>query len=115
MIFYHGENHANPEKAALYCRLFPALVADWRRAWGRPDLPFLCFLDGKSSGFEVAGADGVYHVATSEIHDDTLVVSSPEVATPVAIRYAWRDTPEVSLYNAATLPASPFRAAHWAM
>jgi sialate O-acetylesterase len=41
IIFYHGENHANPEKASLYHRLFSALIADWRRAWQRPDLPFL--------------------------------------------------------------------------
>lgn len=41
VIFYHGESHANPEKAALYPRLFRALIADWRRAWKRTDLPFL--------------------------------------------------------------------------
>lgn len=209
VIFYQGESDANPEKAPLYGRVFPALIADWRQAWGRADLPFiyvqianhrritweaLCevrevqrqalaiphtgmavaidvgdvgdvhcqnkqeiarrlaliaraqvygetleysgpvvdqvtfaghhvhvtfthaeglhFLDGKALGLEVAGADGVYHVATGEIQANKLIVRSAEVPTPVAIRYAWRDTPEVSLYNAAKLPASPFRAGH---
>jgi sialate O-acetylesterase len=208
IIFYHGENHANPEKAPLYDRLFPALITDWRRAWQRPNLPFLyvqlanhrrttwealcevreaqrqalaiphtgmavaidvgdvsdvhcknkqeiarrlaliaraqvygealeysgpvvdtvtfaenqvqvtfthadslCFQDGKALGLEVAGADGVYHVATGEIQGNKLLVSSLDVSAPASIRYAWRDTPEVSLFNAAKLPASPFRAA----
>ena len=70
----------------------------------------LCFSDGKALGFEVAGADDVYHTATGVIQGNKVVVSSPEVAAPTAVRYAWRDTPEVSLYNAAKLPASPFRA-----
>ncbi len=206
VIFYQGENHANPEKAPLYYRLFPALIADWRRAWGQPDMPFLfvqlanhrrvtwealcevreaqrqaaaiphtgmavaidvgdvgdvhcknkqeiarrlaliarvqvygerleysgpsvdtvtfldekvhvtfthadglSFADGKASGFEVAGADGTYHQATGVIQGNQISISSAEVPAPAAIRYAWRDTPEVSLYNAANLPASPFR------
>jgi sialate O-acetylesterase len=71
----------------------------------------LCFQDGKALGLEVAGADGVYHVATGEIQGNKLLVSSLDVSAPASIRYAWRDTPEVSLFNAAKLPASPFRAA----
>ena len=207
VIFYQGESDANPEMAPRYGRMFPALIADWRRAFGREDLPFfyvqlanhrrtaweaLCevreaqrqalavphtgmavaidvgdvgdvhcknkqeiarrlaliarakvyneklehsgpvadavtfagqqvqvtfthaeglrFTEGKALGFEVAGGDGVYHVASGEIQENKLVVSSPDVSEPTAIRYAWRDTPEVSLSNSAGLPASPFRA-----
>jgi hypothetical protein len=40
-------------------------------------------------------------------------VSSPEVAQPVAIRYAWKDWPDYSLANGAGLPASPFRTDDW--
>ena len=69
----------------------------------------LSFADGKASGFEVAGADGTYHQATGVIQGNQISISSAEVPAPAAIRYAWRDTPEVSLYNAANLPASPFR------
>jgi sialate O-acetylesterase len=37
------------------------------------------------------------------------MVSSPAVAAPVAVRYAWEDDPITSLRNKEGLPASPFR------
>lgn len=49
--------------------------------------------------------------ADAKIEGETVVVSSPHVSQPVAVRYAWLDNPEgCNLYNAAGLPASPFRA-----
>jgi len=39
VIFYQGES--NVERADKYRTLFPLLIADWRKAWNRPDLPFL--------------------------------------------------------------------------
>lgn len=39
VIFYQGES--NVERADKYRKLFPLLIADWRKAWNRPDLPFL--------------------------------------------------------------------------
>ncbi|MEI6500137.1 MAG: sialate O-acetylesterase, partial [Armatimonadota bacterium] len=44
---------------------------------------------------------------------DTVVVYSRKVASPVAVRYAWGDNPRCNLYNAADLPASPFRTDEW--
>jgi sialate O-acetylesterase len=44
---------------------------------------------------------------------DTVVVSSPKVKAPVAVRYGWADNPEASLYNRADLPATPFRTDAW--
>lgn len=38
-IWYQGEANANNPK--LYQVLFPALIKDWRRAWGCGDFPFL--------------------------------------------------------------------------
>jgi sialate O-acetylesterase len=38
-----------------------------------------------------------------------VVVSSPEVLEPVAVRYGWSDFPIVNLWNKNGLPASPFR------
>ena len=64
---------------------------------------------GPLTGFTVAGADKVFHPAVAEIKDDTVVISSPEVPQPAAVRYAWANVPEGNLYNAAGLPASPFR------
>ncbi len=37
-IWYQGESNA--ARAAEYRTLFPALIRDWRREWGRADLPF---------------------------------------------------------------------------
>jgi len=63
----------------------------------------------KGSGFTAAGTDGVFKPATVAIDGDTLVVSSPDVAAPVAVRYGWEDDPITSLRNKEGLPASPFR------
>ena len=66
--------------------------------------------DGPLKWFAVAGADGKFVSAEAKIEDDVVVVSSPEVSTPVAVRYAWDNYPEgCNLYNAAGLPAAPFR------
>ncbi|MBD3241982.1 MAG: 9-O-acetylesterase [Chitinivibrionales bacterium] len=37
-IWYQGE--ANAGRAYQYRKLLPAMIGDWRRAWGREDLPF---------------------------------------------------------------------------
>jgi sialate O-acetylesterase len=62
---------------------------------------------------EVAGTDKVFHAATAIILDKELLVSSPDVAWPVAVRYAWSNAPEANLYNEAGLPAVPFRTDNW--
>ena len=49
------------------------------------------------------------------IDGEAVVVSSPEVTQPVAVRYAWADNPEATLRNGAGLPASPFRTDDWPM
>ena len=60
-------------------------------------------------GFEIAGPDGRYVPAEGRIEGATVVVSNAAVPAPRAVRYGWADNPRVSLYNAAGLPASPFR------
>jgi sialate O-acetylesterase len=67
----------------------------------------------KVKGFTVAGADKRFVPAEARVEGNTVVVSSPEVSKPVAVRYAWKDNPEVSLYNAAGLPMVPFRTDDW--
>jgi sialate O-acetylesterase len=64
-------------------------------------------------GFSVAGADKKFHRAVARIEGDSVVVSSTEVETPVAVRYAWADSPECNLFNREGLPASPFRTDDW--
>jgi len=63
--------------------------------------------------FEVAGADRQFHPAGAVIAGDTLLVQSPQVTAPVAVRYAWRNAPDANLYNGAGLPACPFRSDDW--
>ncbi|MDR3699325.1 MAG: sialate O-acetylesterase [Candidatus Sulfopaludibacter sp.] len=61
------------------------------------------------TGFTIAGADGKFVPADARIEGATIVVSSTEVASPVAVRYAWADDPVCNLINQAGLPAGPFR------
>ncbi len=65
--------------------------------------------DGDLKGFTIAGADAQFVPATAKIDGDTIVVSSPSVAKPVAVRYGWANTPDVNLFNKEGLPAPPFR------
>jgi sialate O-acetylesterase len=65
------------------------------------------------SGFAIAGADRRFHWATAAIDGVSVVVSSPEVPAPVAVRYAWGDSPHCNLFNKDGLPASPFRTDNW--
>jgi sialate O-acetylesterase len=64
-------------------------------------------------GFTIAGADKKFHRATARIEGSSVVVSSPEVDVPVAVRYAWADSPQCNLFNGEGLPASPFRTDDW--
>lgn len=213
-IWYQGESNA--DRAYQYRRLFPAMIKDWRQAWGQGDFPFyfvqlanytarseqpkatdawaelreaqlmtlalpatgmaviidigdandihpknkqdvgvrlalialaksygkeiaysgpiysgmeargseivlrfdhadggLVAKDGPLVGFAVAGDDQVWAWADARIEGDTVVVNTPNVPTPVAVRYAWQANPACNLYNGAGLPASPFRTDDW--
>jgi len=70
--------------------------------------------DGPLKWFQIAGADQMFVDADAKIEGDSVLVSSPQVPAPVAVRYAWDDYPEgANLYNAAGLPAAPFRTDTW--
>jgi len=212
-IWYQGESNAGA--AYQYRTLFPTLIRDWRRAWGRGDFPFLFVqlanfmaraaepgdsawaelreaqaltlalprtgmavaidigeandihpkdkqdvglrlarwaladtygrplvtsgplfdslavegaalrlrfrhaaglrsADGRAPhGFAVAGPDRRWRWAEARVVGETLLVSTPAVPKPVAVRYAWGDNPEATLQNGEGLPASPFRSDDW--
>jgi sialate O-acetylesterase len=62
--------------------------------------------------FEVAGADGVRHIADAQIVDDTVVVSSPDEPAPVTVTHVWTDQYwplSGALYNTDMLPAPVFK------
>ena len=65
--------------------------------------------------FAIAGADRKFVWGDAKINGLTVVVvSSPQVPKPVAVRYAWDINPDgCNLFNSAGLPASPFRTDDW--
>lgn len=71
--------------------------------------------DGKLTGFAIAGEDKKFVWATAKIQDGTILVYSPDVPNPVAVRYAWDINPVCNLYNGVGLPAVPFRTDDWPM
>ncbi len=68
---------------------------------------------GPLKGFALAGEDRRFVWADARIEGDTVIVSSPKISKPVAVRYGWADNPIANLYNKAGLPASPFRTDDW--
>ena len=68
---------------------------------------------GKLKGFAIAGEDKKFVWADAAVEGDHIIVTSPEVKEPVAVRYAWADNPECNLVNDTGLPASPFRTDEW--
>ncbi len=65
--------------------------------------------------FEIAGEDKVFHPGTIKISKMKIQVWSPEVKTPVAVRYAYRNFQKSDgfIYNTAGLPLCPFRTDSW--
>ncbi|KFF04738.1 sialate O-acetylesterase [Flavobacterium reichenbachii] len=67
-------------------------------------------------GFEIAGADKVFHVAKAIIQNNKIIVSSENVKNPVAVHYGWADDDTaINLFNKEKFPASPFRTDNWEM
>ncbi len=71
-------------------------------------------VDGKLKRFAIAGKDKKWHWAEAKIDGNSIVLNSPKVAAPVAVRYAYSMNPEgANLYNKQGIPASPFRTDQW--
>lgn len=69
--------------------------------------------DGKSPDwFEIAGEDGRFHPAAAIVEGGEVVVSSPQVAAPKLVRFAWHEAATPNLVNGVGLPAVPFRSGH---
>ena len=60
-------------------------------------------------GFEIAGGDGKFLEANTEVDNGSVLVWKDGLAEPAAVRYAWDNNPVCSLFNKEGLPASPFR------
>lgn len=69
--------------------------------------------DPSAGSFELAGTDKVFHPAVAAMEGETVVVTSEKVSQPVAVRYAWKNNPQVILFGKGRLPAAPFRSDSW--
>lgn len=115
---------------------YQALVKDYGMKGIDPDSPMyesvtfengqavLTFkVDGKGlspiavnlEGFEIAGADKVFHPAQAHVQgwNNKVVVSSPDVKEPAAVRYCFRNWGIGTLFNNYGIPAGPFRTDNW--
>jgi len=73
-------------------------------------------------GFAIAGEDHKFVWAKAKIFpattttkplQDSVILTAEGVEKPVAVRYAWANSPSVNLVNKAGLPAVPFRTDDW--
>ena len=64
-------------------------------------------------GFIIAGPDRRFYPATAYTENGRVVVSSPSVPHPIAVRYAWADNPECNLSTPSRLMVAPFRTDDW--
>jgi sialate O-acetylesterase len=67
----------------------------------------------KILGFTIAGADRKFVPAEAKAQADSVLVWNDQVPAPVAVRYGWKNNPDVNLYSEDGLPAAPFRTDDW--
>lgn len=67
------------------------------------------FIIGEESRTSDGKPDKKFAWADARIEGNTVVLSSELIKNPTTARYAWANNPPTNLYNAADLPAVPFR------
>lgn len=68
---------------------------------------------GCLQGFSIAGEDKTFHWAQAQLKGNQVIVWSPNVTHPIAVRYNWENNPDGNLYNKDGLPACLFRTDNW--
>lgn len=65
--------------------------------------------------FEIAGSDRVFHTAQAivDLKSKRLTVWNDSIQQPVAVRYAFRNYAEASLFDYYGMPVAPFRTDDW--
>ncbi len=62
----------------------------------------------------IAGEDKKFIWADAVIEGNKVIVSNKNIKDPIAVRYAWADSPvDANLYNSNGYPATPFRTDDW--
>lgn len=67
----------------------------------------------KLTTFEIAGEDKIFYPAKTKLRRKSVIVWSPEVKKPVAVRYAFKDFVVGELFGTDGLPVSSFRTDNW--
>ena len=70
-------------------------------------------LKGEKYEFEAEKGRAERAATVAVIQRETVIVRSPQVPQPVAVRYAWTNAPVAALRSRAGLPAAPFRTDDW--
>ncbi len=65
------------------------------------------------SGFEIAGQNKIFYPANAYLRTKSVVLSSPRVEKPVAVRYCFKDFVVGTLFGTDGLPVSSFRSDDW--
>lgn len=108
-----SEACAAPEFYQLRIEASRAIVT-MRPTWGSEALAD----NADIQGFTIAGADHKWYVAHAHTEGEgfrqRIIVESPDVPRPVAVRYAWADNPATNLVTTSGLPVGPFRTDDWA-
>ncbi len=68
---------------------------------------------GGETNFLIAGKDKKFFKAEVKVDGKKLIVFSPEVKQPAAVRYEWNNEGEATLFNKEQLPASIFKTDNW--
>ena len=63
--------------------------------------------------FEIAGADKTFYPAQAVVSRGMIQLSTPQVATPVSVRYAFKDFIMGELFSTEGYPVSSFRTDDW--
>ena len=67
----------------------------------------------QGNGFQIAGPDSVFKDAVVRVQGKKVIVSHPEIVNPEAVRYAFTNTSEATLFTRDGLPSSSFRTDAW--
>jgi len=69
--------------------------------------------NGELRNFEIADKEQIFVPATAVIEGNSVIVSSRQITSPLAVRYAFNNIDEATLFNTEGLPASTFRTDSW--
>ena len=69
--------------------------------------------NGDAIDFQIAGEDKIFYKAIAKIDGNSIVVSSPSVQKPVAVRFGFKSKSMPNLFSKEGLPVNLFRTDNW--